>query len=329
MSQIPPPPPDTSTYDSSLPYSGTPQSSALALTSMILGIASIPLVCAFGLGFLTGIAAAIMGIIALTKISKDPQQYGGKGMAIAGIATGGGGLILLVPLLIAILLPGLGKARELSNRSVCAANLRGIAQSMVVYAADNADDFPYLGPKSIAAKPPTGDTPGGLMHDMFYFVSSGSVASKQFLCKSDPASTVASVPGGTYWTSDFGYSYSFAFQYSEPTKFGAWWRNDMDASVALGADMNPGAENTKAVKNSLNHQGDGQNIAFGDGHCEFARTPCAGESGDHIYTSNTPSDPSLPGMIGQPPFASKTGGTMGTFDTCLVPGLADKAYTRR
>ena len=50
---------------------------------------------------------------------------------------------------------------------------------------------------------------------------------------------------------------------------------------------------------------------------------------DHIYTSNTPADPSLPGTIGQPPYTSPLGNVQGTFDTCLVPGLTDKAYTRK
>ena len=48
-------------------------------------------------------------------------------------------VVAIIALLIAILLPSLGKARELSNRSVCAANLRGVTQSLNVYAADNAD----------------------------------------------------------------------------------------------------------------------------------------------------------------------------------------------
>jgi len=40
------------------------------------------------------------------------------------------------------------RSRELANRAVCAANLRGIAQSMCVYAADNDDMYPFLVPSS-------------------------------------------------------------------------------------------------------------------------------------------------------------------------------------
>ncbi len=54
-------------------------------------------------------------------------------------------VVAIIALLIAILLPSLGKARELANRSYCAANCRGIMHSMNVYASDNADEFPIIG----------------------------------------------------------------------------------------------------------------------------------------------------------------------------------------
>ena len=55
-------------------------------------------------------------------------------------------VVAIIALLIAILLPSLGKARELANRSTCAANLRGITQSMNVYAADG-DIYPLVNGK--------------------------------------------------------------------------------------------------------------------------------------------------------------------------------------
>lgn len=42
----------------------------------------------------------------------------------------------------AILLPSLSRARELSKRTVCAANLRGIGQAMYIYAIDHDNRFP-------------------------------------------------------------------------------------------------------------------------------------------------------------------------------------------
>jgi hypothetical protein len=343
MSQSPPPPPGNYDFDGTLPYQSTPPSHTMAMTAMILGIVSFPLVCVV-LGVFLALGAIILGIIALVSISRNPVQYSGKGMAIAGIATGAGAIFIMVPLLIAIMLPSLGKSRELSQRSLCAANLRGIMQSIVVYANDNADSFPYLGPQPIAAKPPLENTPGGLMHDMFVLVGNGMVSPKQFICKSDPANTAPSnvpTPGPgisytpSYWTHPGGgdpnlcYSYSFAYQYSKPDELAGWHRNIFDAAVPLIADMNPGDQNPKPVKNSLNHQGDGQLVAFGDAHVEFSRTPACGENNDNIYNTGS-NNPATPGALGQPPFASAAGTTPGAFDTHLVPGIADTTtYTRK
>ena len=51
-------------------------------------------------------------------------------------------VISIIAILISILLPALAKARELANRAVCMANIRGIIQSMVTYAQSNGGEFP-------------------------------------------------------------------------------------------------------------------------------------------------------------------------------------------
>ena len=51
-------------------------------------------------------------------------------------------VISIIAILISILLPALAKARELANRAVCMANIRGIIQSMVTYAQPNNGVFP-------------------------------------------------------------------------------------------------------------------------------------------------------------------------------------------
>jgi prepilin-type N-terminal cleavage/methylation domain-containing protein/prepilin-type processing-associated H-X9-DG protein len=48
-------------------------------------------------------------------------------------------VIAIIALLISILLPSLSRARELSKRLVCAANIKGIGTSMKIYANDNAE----------------------------------------------------------------------------------------------------------------------------------------------------------------------------------------------
>jgi hypothetical protein len=74
----PPPPPA---------YASQPQKS-LAVLSMVLGIVSMTIGWCCYFGVLTSPIAIGLGIFSLFQIKKDPKQYGGKGMAMAGIITG-------------------------------------------------------------------------------------------------------------------------------------------------------------------------------------------------------------------------------------------------
>ncbi len=53
-------------------------------------------------------------------------------------------VISIIAILISILLPALAKARELANRAVCMANIRGIVQSMVTYAQSSNGTLPAV-----------------------------------------------------------------------------------------------------------------------------------------------------------------------------------------
>lgn len=70
-----------------------PQFNPMAITSMVLGILSMPTCCCGFLGAPLAIAALVLGLVSLDKIRRDPQSWKGGGMAIAGIVTGGGGLL--------------------------------------------------------------------------------------------------------------------------------------------------------------------------------------------------------------------------------------------
>jgi hypothetical protein len=75
---------------------GGPSFNPLAITSMILGILSIPTCCCWFIGapFLIAIAALVLGIVAMGKIRGNPQAWKGSGMAVAGIVCGSIGLLL-------------------------------------------------------------------------------------------------------------------------------------------------------------------------------------------------------------------------------------------
>jgi hypothetical protein len=71
-----------------------PKTHPLAITSMILGILSIPTCCCWFGGAPMSVAGLVLGIVALSKIRGNPTMLKGGGMAIAGIACSSVGLIL-------------------------------------------------------------------------------------------------------------------------------------------------------------------------------------------------------------------------------------------
>jgi len=264
-------------------------SSGMALTSMILGICGIATGC-FGIGAVLGIIGLILGIIALSRANKNPMQYGGKGYAITGIVTSCVGTFVAFPLVLAMLLPSLGRARELSNRSYCAANLRGIGQSMNIYAADNMDVFPIL-PSNTATgytmtSPGSADanaelainrmyaatpTNGPVLAGPWVLVMRNQTSPKQFICKSDDfASTPAAIPPQistypvTFQTNPASataapgsLSYSFAYPWTgTPVTVGKWWTALTDSSLPIMSDMAP-ANGERLNRTTIDAQGGG------------------------------------------------------------------------
>jgi prepilin-type N-terminal cleavage/methylation domain-containing protein/prepilin-type processing-associated H-X9-DG protein len=53
-------------------------------------------------------------------------------------------VVAIIALLISILLPSLARARELSKRTVCSANLRGVGQACKIYAQENEEFWPRV-----------------------------------------------------------------------------------------------------------------------------------------------------------------------------------------
>ena len=167
----------------------------MAITALVLGIVSLPTACVL-IGPLLGLVALILGIVALVRVNKRPVEYGGKGMAIAGICCGAASFLLVLPLALSITLPSLSRARELAKRAVCSANLRGIGQSCQIYAGNNAGWFPpdlqrlidvgHLTPGELQC--PSEANPSTLVFDYVYVPGlQGTVPSDWILAYEDPA----------------------------------------------------------------------------------------------------------------------------------------------
>ncbi len=105
----PPPVPQTGWDNQGLgqntPFSPPPvnamgQSKVLPTVSLVAGIISVPGLCCY-MGLLLGPVALITGFIGLNQIKNNPQQYGGRGLAIGGMVAGG--IALAVQILLIIL----------------------------------------------------------------------------------------------------------------------------------------------------------------------------------------------------------------------------------
>jgi type II secretory pathway pseudopilin PulG len=121
----------------------------LALWSMILGILGLPTVGCAVVGALTSI---VLGIVALSKASKNPTEYGGKGMAITGIVTSVVGLTVapfMIGIIAAIAVPSLLRARVSANEASALGDIRSMVTAEMSYAASNGGN--YDTPECLAA----------------------------------------------------------------------------------------------------------------------------------------------------------------------------------
>ncbi len=129
---------------------GSPAPNYVPLPPLKTGLAVAALVCGI-VGMcvpLVGVIGLILGIIALTRANSKPLEFGGKGMAIGGIAVGGASILvscLMSLMMMGILLPALGKARSAARQIKSGVQVRAISQALFMYAGENQDAFPEAG----------------------------------------------------------------------------------------------------------------------------------------------------------------------------------------
>ena len=115
----------------------TQKSSGLAIASLVLGILSV---ACFGL--LAGIPAIILGHIAHNRARKQPDQYGGSGLAIAGFVAGYASLVVTLVML-SLLLPALSSTKSKAQQINCVNNLKQVGTAFRLWSGDYNDRFPF------------------------------------------------------------------------------------------------------------------------------------------------------------------------------------------
>jgi prepilin-type N-terminal cleavage/methylation domain-containing protein len=110
-------------------------------------------------------------------------------------------VVAIIALLISILLPSLARARELSKRTVCAANMKGMGTGFYTYGNENNDDWPAaahspataanvglveyvnkIGTSQVEAVP--ADTNLSTTRNMWALVQTGTSSPASFICPS-------------------------------------------------------------------------------------------------------------------------------------------------
>jgi len=206
-------------------------------------------------------------------------------------------VIGIIGVLLAILLPTLERAREHANTAACAANLSQIGQSLTIYADENHRAFPrttYVpgAPLTVdtgatAADPfqAGGPAPNDTSAPLFLLMRTQKISAKIF---ADPytdaiayeADTADPTTHSNFTDYKKNLAYSIANPYPDPAVSNDYkLQMPMPSTFAVAADINPGT----AKGDSPNHELDGQNVLYGDGHVEWQTESNVGTNRDDIY----------------------------------------------
>jgi hypothetical protein len=127
-----------------------------AIASLALGILSLPTI---GLLLVGAMTSVVLGVVALVKASREPEEYGGKGLAITGIVLSAVSILIIpfIGIIAAIAIPSLLRARVSANEAAALGDVRDVIMAEAQYQNANAGYFDRL--ECLAA--PQGCIPGG------------------------------------------------------------------------------------------------------------------------------------------------------------------------
>ncbi len=122
----------------------------MAIASLVLGIVSLPTLGCLGVGALVAI---VLGIVALSRASREPHVYGGKGFAIGGIVAAAMSLVVAIPIggiVAAIAIPSFLRARVSANEAATIGDIRTMISAQAAYQSMSGG---YYGTPDCLARP--------------------------------------------------------------------------------------------------------------------------------------------------------------------------------
>lgn len=198
--------------------------------------------------------------------------------------------------------------------------------STVTYGTGNTTSITNANPFGVTTEgaPAVNDVSASL----FLLLRAGDMVPEVFTCPSSSAERwdfgggINTALNWTNWNGVAGLKQNLSYSYQNPfgdtgaISAGFKMRTSMTAEFALVADINPGitvnnppagltggvagvivtdAASRIRASNSGNHDQDGQNVLFADGHVEFVNSPFVGVQKDNIFTARTVTTPNAGG----------------------------------
>jgi len=252
------------------------------------------------------------------------RQKGSRGFTIIELLV----VIGIIGILLAILLPAMEKVRHKGYIDACASNLRQLGQGLAMYANDNRGSLPrtvyvpdapiVAGTGASASDPfgPAGPSPNDVTAALWLLARTEKLPTSIFICpyndvnEFQPDKAVPLTQANfTDFMKDLGYSYADPYPDTAAVAKGYKATSKLGASFAVMSDLNPGISPRRKADpfvpnlsspvaemrygNSPNHEREGQNVLYGDGHVTYELNPFCGINRDNIYTSQNALRPNL------------------------------------
>jgi len=295
------------------------KTSGMAIASLVCGL--------LGCLQITAILAIVFGLMGIRQVNRSEGRVGGMGLAIGGMILGvflalvGGAGVALCLSASRSLPMGLSRALEQAQRAQCAANLRSIGMSIKVYSSGNRGRWPTvyagragetwgpgfdpstgeIGDRDIDAD--AGDPFTCNLSCWWLLIRKGMSMQGVFICPShDDAYEDISVDPQDWWCFENIHNCSYSYQ----NQLGRGTTDSADSDLVVAADASPLRADLSSIsppgraargktgrwqQNSPNHNFEGQNVLYADGHIEWQLTPEVGIDGNNIWLRST-HDPS-------------------------------------
>jgi prepilin-type N-terminal cleavage/methylation domain-containing protein/prepilin-type processing-associated H-X9-DG protein len=232
----------------------------------------------------------------------------------------------IITILMGLLIAAVEHARHQAYITDCASNLRQIGAAVSLYCNENHGNYPrtrYVpdaalvkgtGASAADAFRAGGPDVNDLTAPWFLLMRVEKVPAVCMLCAYNDVNVFEPDKANpqthanfTDYKKNLGYSFANPYPDAAAVKAGYHLTSKVSSQLAVAADLNPGVDKLRKKDdvtaaapgvpwsvmkkgNSENHEKDGQNVLFGDGHVDWVKSPLVGIAGDNIYI-NKKNDP--------------------------------------